>query len=67
MIHITEHALQRLQERGISAPEARRAVRQGRYIEQRGNACRVQSLDLTVVVSIEADGREAVILTAWRA
>lgn len=66
MIHITDHAAQRLEQRGITAPEARRAVRQGRYIEQRGNAVRVQSMDLTVVVSVSPDGREAVILTAWR-
>lgn len=66
MIHITDHAAQRLEQRGITAPEARRAVRQGRYIEQRGNAVRVQSMDLTVVVSVSPDGQEAVILTAWR-
>jgi hypothetical protein len=66
MIQITEHAGQRLAERGITAPEARRVVRQGRIIEQRGNALRVEAMGITVVVTITEDGQAATIITAWR-
>ena len=66
MIAITDHAAQRLHQRGITAPEARRVVLRGRVLEQRGNALRIQSMGLTVVANITEDGTEAVIITAWR-
>jgi hypothetical protein len=66
MIVITDHAAERLAERGITCAEARRVVQHGRPIEQRGNALRINAAGITVVVSITRDAREAVVVTAWR-
>ena len=66
MISITAHAAERLEQRGITAPVARRVVRQGRVLEQRGNALRVEAMGITVVVTVTEDGQAATISTAWR-
>ena len=66
MLTITRHAADRLAERGVTVATARRVVRHGRPIEQRGNALRINAAGVTVVVSITEDGREATVITAWR-
>ena len=68
MLHFTDHARQRLAERGIHEWEARAVIDKGKVIRQDGQALRLYGLGLVVVLNIVKQRRQAVatVITAWR-
>ena len=68
MIHFTDHALDRLVERGIDITEARRAVYKGRPVADRNEPgrYRIHFDRLVVVLAVVPDATEAAVITAWR-
>lgn len=68
MLAFTDHALDRLSERGIDITEARRAVYKGRPVRDRDvpGRFRIHWKDLVVVLAVEGCATQAAVVTAWR-